>query len=85
MDENRSNADNEDAETEEGTGRFGRAREFMGGKYNAMRERVEDTDFGAIADQVRGYVRSNPGTALLISVGVGFLVGLLLRSDEDED
>lgn len=85
MDENRSNNDSEDAETEEGSGRFGRAREFMGGKYNAMRERVEDTDFGAIADQVRGYVRSNPGKALLISVGVGFLVGLLLRSDEDED
>ena len=85
MDENRDTTDSEDAETEEGTGRFGRAREFMGGKYNAMRERVEDTDFGAIADQVRGYVRSNPGKALLISVGVGFLVGLLLRSDEDED
>jgi ElaB/YqjD/DUF883 family membrane-anchored ribosome-binding protein len=85
MDDNRSTTDSEDAETEESTGRFGRAREFMGGKYNAMRERVEDTDFGAIADQVRGYVRSNPGKALLISVGVGFLVGLLLRSDEDED
>ena len=47
--------------------------------------RAEDLDFGAMADQVRGYVRDNPGKALLISVGVGFLVGLLLRSDEDED
>ena len=85
MDENSRTSTGEDAENEEGAGRFGRAREYMGGKYNAMRERVEDTDFGAIADQVRGYVRSNPGKALLISVGVGFLVGLLLRSDEDED
>jgi len=80
--------------SEETTGRFGRAREYVGEKYesasgavrdgyNSMREKVEDVDFGAITDQVRTYVRSNPGKALLISVGVGFLVGLLLRRDED--
>jgi len=74
--------------------RFGRAKEYASDKYqaasgavrdgyNTMRERVEDVDFGAITDQVRTYVRSNPGKALLISVGVGFLVGLLLRRDED--
>ena len=40
---------------------------------------------GAVADQVRSYVRSNPGKALLISVGVGFLIGLLLRRDESEE
>jgi ElaB/YqjD/DUF883 family membrane-anchored ribosome-binding protein len=78
----------------EASGRFGRAREYVGDKYesasgavrdgyNNMREKVEDVDFGAITDQVRTYVRSNPGKALLISVGVGFLVGLLLRRDED--
>jgi ElaB/YqjD/DUF883 family membrane-anchored ribosome-binding protein len=81
-------------EEDEG-GRFGRARQFVGEKYdsasgavrdgyNAMRERVEDVDFGAITDQVRTYVRSNPGKALLISVGVGFLIGLLLRRDDEE-
>ena len=74
--------------------RFGRAKEFVGDKYerasgavrdgyNTMREKVEDVDFGAITDQVRTYVRSNPGKALLISVGVGFLIGLLLRRDEE--
>ncbi|MDP9192567.1 MAG: hypothetical protein M3P06_12785 [Acidobacteriota bacterium] len=78
----------------EAAGRFGRAREFVGEKYetasgavrngyNNVREKVEDVDFGAITDQVRTYVRSNPGKALLISVGVGFLVGLLLRRDEE--
>lgn len=83
-----------DAAGKEGGGRFGRAREYVGDKYesasgavrdgyNNMREKVEDVDFGAITDQVRTYVRSNPGKALLISVGVGFLVGLLLRRDED--
>lgn len=75
--------------------RFGRARDYAGEKYraasgavrdgyNSVRERVDDVDVGAVTDQVRAYVRSNPGKALLISVGVGFLVGLLLRR-EDED
>ena len=76
--------------------RFGKAKEFVSDKYeaasdamknqyNRVREKVEDVDFGAITDQVRSYVRSNPGKALLISVGVGFLVGLLLRRDDGED
>jgi ElaB/YqjD/DUF883 family membrane-anchored ribosome-binding protein len=80
---------------DEGGGRFGRARQFVGEKYedasgavrdgyNTVRERVEDVDFGAVTDQVRTYVRSNPGKALLISVGVGFLIGLLLRRDDEE-
>lgn len=84
-----------EATGEDEGGRFGRARQFVGDKYedasgavrdgyNAMRERVEDVDFGAITDQVRTYVRSNPGKALLISVGVGFLIGLLLRRDDEE-
>jgi ElaB/YqjD/DUF883 family membrane-anchored ribosome-binding protein len=84
------------AEGAEGeSGRFGRARQYASEKYeqasgavrdgyNSMRERVEDVDFGAITDQVRTYVRSNPGKALLISVGVGFLIGLLLRRDDEE-
>jgi len=76
--------------------RFGKAKEFVAdkyeaasdavkGQYNRVREKVEDVDFGAITDQVRSYVRSNPGKALLISVGVGFLVGLLLRRDDNQD
>ena len=76
--------------------RFGRAKEFVGDKYakasgavkngyNTVREKVEDVDFEAITDQVRSYVRSNPGKALLISVGVGFIIGLLLRRDDSED
>jgi ElaB/YqjD/DUF883 family membrane-anchored ribosome-binding protein len=91
MDENK-NAAPEGADA--GEDRFGRARQYVNetyenasGKvrdgYNAMRERVEDVDFGAVTDQVRTYVRSNPGKALLISVGVGFLIGLLLRRDEE--
>ena len=84
------------ADSEQSDDRFGRARDFVNekysaasdavrDKYNAMREKVDDVDFGAITDQVRSYVRSNPGKALLISVGVGFLIGLLLRRDESEE
>lgn len=84
-----------DAGTGEGSNRFAKAREYMGqkyetasgamrDKYNTVREKVEDVDFGAVADQVRNYVRSNPGKALLISVGVGFLIGLLLRRDDED-
>ncbi len=96
MDEN-NNAPDAGAETGggEASGRFGKARDYAQQKYdsatgavrdgyNTVREKVEDVDFGAITDQVRTYVRSNPGKALLISVGVGFLIGLLLRHDDDE-
>jgi ElaB/YqjD/DUF883 family membrane-anchored ribosome-binding protein len=76
--------------------RFNRAKDFVNDKYSAAsdavknqynraREKFDDVDFGAITDQVRSYVRSNPGKALLISVGVGFLIGLLLRRDDSEE
>jgi ElaB/YqjD/DUF883 family membrane-anchored ribosome-binding protein len=94
MDETNNTGPGGGDDSDESAGRFGRAREYVGEKYesasgavrdgyNNIREKVEDVDFGAITDQVRTYVRSNPGKALLISVGVGFLFGLLLRRDED--
>lgn len=81
---------------DEESGRFGRAKEYMGEQYerasdamrdsyNNIREKVEDADFGEILGQVRTYVRSHPGKALLISVAAGFVVGLLLRRDEGEE
>ena len=91
MDESRKgSADESD------TSRFARAKDFASDKYSAasdavknqynrVRERVDDIDFGEITDQVRGYVRSNPGKALLISIGAGFLIGLLLRRSEEEE
>jgi ElaB/YqjD/DUF883 family membrane-anchored ribosome-binding protein len=93
--EERSRTDG-DAADGDTAGRFDRAKEYVGDKYskasdamrdgyNNVREKVEDVDFGAISDQVRSYVRSNPGKALLISVGVGFLIGLVLRRTESDD
>ena len=87
MDENdRNNATvGDEGGGEESSSRFNKAREYFGNTYNTRRERVEDVDMGAITDQVRAYVRSNPGKALLISVGVGFAIGLLLRGSDDEE
>ena len=87
MDEDNRTTGNaaDDSADSEGSGRFGRAREYASSTYNSVREKVEDVDFGAVADQVRTYVRSNPGKALLISVGVGFAIGLLLRGGDDDD
>jgi len=92
MDETTSGADS-GGDTDS---RFGKAKDFVNEKYSAasdavrdqynrVREKVEDVDFGAITDQVRSYVRSNPGKALLISVGIGFLAGLLLRRNDDNE
>jgi ElaB/YqjD/DUF883 family membrane-anchored ribosome-binding protein len=85
MEEQDNRSSGRDEDEAEANSRFGRARDYVGSKYNEMRERVDDVDFGAITDQVRSYVRSNPGKALLISIGVGFVIGLLLRGGEDEE
>ena len=76
----------------EGGGRFGRAREFysgakskVGDAYGGMKERVGEVDVPELLDRVRTYVRSNPGKALLISVGAGFVMGMLLRRRDDDD
>jgi ElaB/YqjD/DUF883 family membrane-anchored ribosome-binding protein len=36
--------------------------------------------FGEVTEQVSNFVRERPGTALLIAVGAGFLIGRMLRS-----
>jgi ElaB/YqjD/DUF883 family membrane-anchored ribosome-binding protein len=89
--------DKQGAETTTDAGRMGRAKEFIDEKYSAasdavkekysaVREKVDQIDFKGMTEQLRAYVRSNPGKALLISVGVGFVIGLLMRrSDVEED
>jgi len=65
--------------------KYSAASDFTRNQYNRAKEKIDDVDFGEITDQVRSYVRSNPGKALLISVGIGFVVGLLLRRDDDDN
>jgi ElaB/YqjD/DUF883 family membrane-anchored ribosome-binding protein len=55
-----------------------------------VRKQVKSTakkiekDYGYLWDDVRRYVKDSPGTAIALSVGVGFLFGYLLRGGEDD-
>lgn len=51
----------------------------------SFRERAKSVDVSSMTDRVRTYVRESPGKALLISVATGFLIGILLRSDSDDE
>jgi ElaB/YqjD/DUF883 family membrane-anchored ribosome-binding protein len=42
-----------------------------------------EKDYGDLWTEARRYVRDNPGTALAISLGVGLLLGFLLRGSDD--
>jgi ElaB/YqjD/DUF883 family membrane-anchored ribosome-binding protein len=85
-----------EGETAGTDGRFNRAKEYVSEKYGtaseavknrytAVKEKIDEVDMGEVADKVRNYVRANPGKAMLMSVGVGFVIGLLLRRGGDED
>ena len=43
-----------------------------------------EKDYGYLWDDVRKYVKDSPGTAIALSVGVGFLFGYLLRGGDDD-
>ena len=68
---------------------YGKAREQFDDVSEAVRKTVKsaakkiESDYGYIWDDVRGYVRENPGTAVAISAAVGFVLGFLLCGDDD--
>ncbi len=68
---------------------YGKAREQFDDVGDDVRKTVKsaakkiESDYGYIWDDVRGYVRENPGTSLAISAAVGFVLGFLLRGDDD--
>jgi|GEM_PF-751858 len=65
--------------------KYSQAKDKVGDTYSQVRSKVEDIDYAQVSDQVRAYVRSNPGKALMISVAAGFLLGLLLRRGRDDE
>lgn len=42
-----------------------------------------EKDYGDVWTDALKYVRENPGTAVAISLGVGFLLGFLIRGGDD--
>ena len=42
-----------------------------------------EKDYGDVWDDGRCYVKENPGTALAIALGVGLLLGFVLRGGDD--
>lgn len=61
--------------TRENDGHGLRARERMEEGYELLRERL-----GGVGARLESFVRERPGTALLCAVGIGFLVGRLIRN-----
>lgn len=69
-------------------------KEVLGDSFDGMsgevRKSVKSTakkiekDYGYLWDDVRRYVKDSPGTAIALSVGVGFLLGYLLRGGDDD-
>jgi len=60
------------------------------GMSGEMRKTMKSTakklekDYGYLWDDVQRYVKNSPGTAVAISVGIGFLLGYLLRGGDDD-
>jgi ElaB/YqjD/DUF883 family membrane-anchored ribosome-binding protein len=69
-------------------------KEVLGDSFDGMsgevRKSVKSTakkiekDYGYLWDDVRRYVKDSPGTAIALSVGLGFLLGYLLRGGDDD-
>ena len=68
---------------------YGKAREQFDDVSEDVRKSVKETartiqkDYGYVWDDVREYVRENPGTALALSAAAGLVLGFLLRGDGD--
>lgn len=68
---------------------YSRAREQFDDISEDVRKNVKtaarqiEKDYGNVWEDVRRYVRDNPGAALAISLGAGFLLGFLIRGSDD--
>lgn len=55
------------------------ARDYVTDKVGAVGDKIKDMDFAEMTENCKEYARKNPGQALLISAGVGLLLGILVR------
>ena len=58
------------------------AKDYVSDKVSVVGDKIKDlqnADLGELAENAKDYARRNPGQALLISAGVGLVLGLILR------
>jgi ElaB/YqjD/DUF883 family membrane-anchored ribosome-binding protein len=55
------------------------AKEYVTDKVTAVGEKIKDLDFNEVAENAKDYARKNPAQAILISAGIGLLLGILVR------
>jgi ElaB/YqjD/DUF883 family membrane-anchored ribosome-binding protein len=58
------------------------AKDFVTDKVSVVGDKLKDlqnADLGELAENAKSYARQKPGQALLISAGVGLILGLILR------
>jgi len=80
----RRGAERASAEIRRGTERARESYEELAESARQGYDRVR-SDAGNLSREVGFYVRDNPGKALLIAAGVGFLLGLIARGRGDDD
>ncbi|HEU0251804.1 MAG TPA: hypothetical protein VFR12_02150 [Pyrinomonadaceae bacterium] len=58
------------------------AKDYVSDKVSVVGDKLKDlqnADLGELAENAKAYARQKPGQALLISAGVGLLLGLIIR------
>jgi ElaB/YqjD/DUF883 family membrane-anchored ribosome-binding protein len=58
------------------------AKDIVSDKVSVVSDKIKDLqnqDLGELAENAKNYARQKPGQALLISAGIGLLLGLILR------
>ena len=58
------------------------AKDYVSDKVSVVGDKIKDlqnADLGELAENAKQYARQKPGQALLISAGVGLLLGLIIR------
>jgi ElaB/YqjD/DUF883 family membrane-anchored ribosome-binding protein len=59
------------------------AKDYVADKVSVVGDKIKDlqnADLGELAENAKDYARRKPGQALLISAGIGLILGLLVRS-----
>jgi len=55
------------------------AKDYVTDKVGVVSDKIKDIDFAELSSNAKEYARQNPGQTILISAGVGLLLGLLIR------